>query len=1067
MKLNLSRKIAVFAGILIMAASVALGVIAIKLSSDALMEQNKASMAQYVLESINHIDAELFGNLAALREAALRKDIASMEFETQRQSLASDITRLGYESMGVVKPNGQERNLMSGEIADLSGEEFIQKALSGEACTSGVLISMNTGQPAIIEAAPILLDNKVVGVLTGRRDANFISGITNELGIGARGFAFVMGPDSTIYAHPDKQKVLDQINIFEIDEAAAGGDLGARLKDLGLGVPGIIEYTENGESHIAAFAPIPNTDWTLGIGSYKADIMEDIINLRNIILLLSLIVAALGIGSAVILGNVISRPIRNLRSVADKLALGEVDVTVTSASEDEIGDLMKSFGKMIENIKTQSETAEKIAGGDLFVEIEPKSDKDVLAISLKSVIGNLRALVGETQRLTEAAAAGDLTTRGSEDSFHGGFREIVTGINSTLDGIVDPLTVALDFIQKVADGEDLEEIDNHYKGQYGILIGNLMMVRESLNLLRLETDNLTRAAFEGEFSYQPDVSLHKGCYAQIMRSVNEALVSIITPLRRSANYMNKIGRGEIPERITEEYKGEFDDIKESINACIEGLEGLAEGRDILVRMSENDYAKQVEGSYRGIYDEIASSVNAVSDTVRNIIRILDNIASGDLSDLQSLKISGRKNENDNLMPSVIAMIENIQFLIDEAAVLTEAAIQGRLDTQSDSAVFQGEWKNLVDGMNNILEEAAKPLRDVIEVMGEMSEGYLQITVHGSYRGDFDVLTRSISTLAAWLSGVVGEITEIIRQIADGNLALDRVRPYRGDYIDVSDSLNEILDSLNAVMGDINEAAVQVSAVARQVSDGSQALSRGSADQASSIEELTATISELADQTRQNAENATRASELAANAKHKAEKGNLQMTEMLKSMEEICESSVNISRIIKVIDDIAFQTNILALNAAVEAARAGQHGKGFSVVAEEVRTLASRSAEAARSTAELIEGSIHKVQGGTKIAQDSASALNEIAAEIEKAADLAENIAKASNEQASGIAQINKGIEQVARVVQNNSATAEESAAASEELTAQAEVLKEMVGKFILRQEAVELPGEFMLLDQSE
>jgi methyl-accepting chemotaxis protein len=303
-------------------------------------------------------------------------------------------------------------------------------------------------------------------------------------------------------------------------------------------------------------------------------------------------------------------------------------------------------------------------------------------------------------------------------------------------------------------------------------------------------------------------------------------------------------------------------------------------------------------------------------------------------------------------------------------------------------------------------------------------------------------------------------------MADGNLAVSDVREFKGDFVTISNSLNMILESMNSVLGDINTSSDQVSIGSKQVSDGSQALSQGATEQASSVEELTASVTEVASLTKQNASNANEANELTLTVKGSAELGNKHMTQMLQAMEEINDSSNNISKIIKVIDDIAFQTNILALNAAVEAARAGHHGKGFAVVAEEVRNLAARSAEAAKDTTELIQGSIKKSSIGTDIANNTAKALLEIVTGVTKTAEIISGIAKSSNEQAMGITQINTGLNQVSQVIQNNAATAEESAASSQELSGQAEMLKEMIGRFRLRNLSNKQNKEVKLLRQN-
>ena len=287
------------------------------------------------------------------------------------------------------------------------------------------------------------------------------------------------------------------------------------------------------------------------------------------------------------------------------------------------------------------------------------------------------------------------------------------------------------------------------------------------------------------------------------------------------------------------------------------------------------------------------------------------------------------------------------------------------------------------------------------------------------------------------------------RIAEGDLATEVVTSTGDELGDVAASFEIMRQRVHNVLLEINQGADQVAAGAHNVSDASVALSQGASQQAASVEQLSASIAEIASQTASNAQNAEKANDLTVGTKEKAQLGNEEMQEMLSAMEEINASSANISKIIKVIDEIAFQTNILALNAAVEAARAGQHGKGFAVVAEEVRNLAARSAKAAKETTDMIEGSMAKVETGREIAHKTAEALNAIVGDVSSVADIVANIAKASNEQKLALEQINQGVQQVSQVVQANSSTSEEAATASQNLNQQADIMRANVGKFRL------------------
>ncbi len=428
-------------------------------------------------------------------------------------------------------------------------------------------------------------------------------------------------------------------------------------------------------------------------------------------------------------------------------------------------------------------------------------------------------------------------------------------------------------------------------------------------------------------------------------------------------------------------------------------------------------------------DEISEAANLTNEILTELeVNLQTEEEKSIFNEIESCLTAYREQRNSN-----IELIKNQQF--EKAVELTPALTKDReaLDQAVERLItYNSEFAQEEAGLNDKNYKFNSMVMIAIIAIGIVLSITLGVIVA-------NVIAKPLNKLLLAAD-----------KIANGDLDVTVTSETKDEVGNLAFAFKKMVDNLNEVMQNISTAAEQVAAGSRQVSDSSMALSQGATEQASSVQELTSSLEEIASQTEKNAESANKANTLAESAKDNALQGNNQMNDMLKAMDEINDSSNNISKIIKVIDEIAFQTNILALNAAVEAARAGQHGKGFAVVAEEVRNLAARSANAAKETTEMIESSIKKVDGGTKIAGRTAEALNKIVVDISKVADLVSDIATASSEQAQGIAQINQGIMQVSDVVQANSATSQESAAASEELSSQAEMLKDQVSRFKLR-----------------
>jgi len=741
-----------------------------------------------------------------------------------------------------------------------------------------------------------------------------------------------------------------------------------------------------------------------------------------------LLAITIGIFISQIIKKIINTLLAAIKNLVDAATGGKL---ATRADADKINfefrgiatGLNETLDAVIGPLNVAAEYVDRISKGDIPPKITDTYNGDFNEIknNLNQCIDAVNILVADAKMLSKAAVEGKLATRADATKHQGEFKAIVSGVNETLDSVIGPLNVAAEYVDRISKGDIPPKITDSYNGDFNEIKNNLNQCIDAVNILVTDAKMLSKAAIEGKLATRADATKHQGEFKAIVSGVNETLDSVIGPLNVAAEYVDRISKGDIPPKITDSYNGDFNEIKNNLNNCIDGLGGLVEASEILKAMAMNDYTKRVEGKYQGIYAQTGEAVNTVRERINHVISTVTKVAAGNLEDLQDYRSLGKRSENDKLAPALTLMMENINALVTDANILSKAAIDGKLATRTDVTKHKGDFQKVVAGVNETLDAVIGPLNVAAEYVDRISKGDIPPKITDNYNGDFNEIKNNLNVLIESMN----EITGVAAQIADGNLMVD-IRE-RSEQDKLIQSLVQMIEKLTEVVKNVQSASDNVATRSQEMSAKTEQISQGATEQAASAEEVSSSMEQMTSNIMQNADNAQQTEKIAVKCAEDAREGGNAVGETVAAMKEIANK-------ISIIEEIARQTNMLALNAAIEAARAGEHGKGFAVVAAEVRRLAERSQTAAGEINRLSASSV-------QIAEHAGELLGSIVPAIQKTADLVQEINSASNEQKTGADQINKAIQQLDQVIQQNAAAAEEMASTAGELNDQADELQ--------------------------